>query len=120
MTANVTTKAHYYEHYPHYMGTMTREFTFNIEEVDAIYDEMKADKNDTYEWAEKADELGDAYAFNDIVREWAKIRKVLEKKGEWGGEWEEGSHAISMNSMKEARATVGKIEVEVFERCGEW
>ena len=108
----------YYEHYPHYMGTMNTEHSVDIAKLDGVHDAFKKDKNEGYEALEEMDLPG--YAWGDIVREWPSIRKALENKGEWSGEWEEGSHGISMTNMKDARALVGKIEAAVFERCGEW
>jgi hypothetical protein len=108
----------YYEHYPHYMGTANTEHKLDITKLDEVHDAYKKDENDGYEALEELDLPG--YAWGDIMREWPAIRKALEKKGEWSGEWEEGSHAISMTNIKDARDLVGKIEAEVFERCGEW
>ncbi len=115
---NRTNIAHYYEHYPHMSGTKNNECKIDIEELDAVSDKYKTDKNAGHEALEELALPG--YASYELMMNWPTIRKQLENKGEWSGEWEEGSHGISMTSMKDARDMVGKIEAEVFERCGEW
>ena len=114
-----TTTAHYFEHYPHYMGTMNSKFEFDIEEVDEIHDLMTGQENreladDEQDWYDKMDEvLEHNYAFGEILREWPEIRKALENKGEWADTWEKGSHGISMTCMRDAATQVGLIEARV-------
>lgn len=109
----------YYEHYPHMSGTYNAELKLDIAEMDKVSDLYLKDKEEGFIHLEEEMDLP-GYAWGDILEGWPKIRKALEKVGEWSGEWEEGSHAISMTNMKDARALVGKIEAKVFERCGEW
>ena len=116
-------KAYYFEHYPHYMGTKNSKFATNINSIDEIHDLYLTEKDLGYQdktWYDLLDGLGHSYAFADIIREWPVIRKALETKGVWAGQWEEGSHAISMESMNDAGEEVRKIEAQVAIDTGEW
>lgn len=120
-----TTTAHYYEHYPHMSGTKNNEIEFDIEKIDELFDLKKKEAKVGWQdqtWYELMNEYIESvgYAFGDILEDWPRIRRALENKGEWSGRWEEGSHAISMTSVRDSRGLVGKIEAEVFEECGEW
>ena len=107
---------YYYEYYDHYMGSMRNEFEVSIDELDEISDKIEAGDDDAYDLLDDFD----GYAIGDILRNWKEIRSKLETKGIWGDRWEEGSHAVSMDSMADARGTVGQIEIEVFAEHGEW
>jgi hypothetical protein len=115
--------AYYFEHYPHYMGTKNSKFATKINTIDEIHDVYLSEKDLGYSdktWYESLDALGHSYAFADIIREWPAIRKELETKGVWAGQWEEGSHAISMESMNDAGEEVRKIEAQVAIDTGDW
>ena len=139
MAAKTSTKAFYYEYYPHYMGTTTFEGDFDIEEMDQLHASYVASEKVRKPWSAKVkqpalvleqdraedafesklennlegeDESGASYAWRDILTNWPKIRRALERKGEWADDWEEGSHGISMTSARDARKLVGKLEAK--------
>lgn len=112
--SNETSVMHYYEYYPHYMGTLTTNFKVNIELMDELYDAYKKDTDDDNDVVyDKLKSLGNHYAFMDVLRVWPKIRKKLETKGEWADLWEEGSHGISMTNMKDAKHAVALVEAQM-------
>ena len=104
---------YHFEHYPHYMGTKNNENKVDITVLDELSDRYIADKKDP-ELYEDATEALEGYAQYDIIEEWPKIRRTLETKGVWSGMWEEGSHALSMESIADARSEVGKIEAQIL------
>ena len=110
-------KLYYYEHYPHYMGTKNSKFAVNISDVDELHDlyldQKKRELGDDEEPWYMIVSSWDNYAFGEIIQEWPAVRKALETKGFWAGQWEEGSHAISMDSMRDAANEVGKIEAQI-------
>lgn len=109
---------YHFEHYPHYMGTMNSETKVDITELDALYDryiesdKQPRDETDPTFWEDLVEALN-GYAQYDIVENWPKIRRALETKGVWADTWEEGSHALSMQSLGDASAEVGKIEAKI-------
>lgn len=107
---------YYYEYYDHYLGSMRREVEIDISELDELADKIEANDDDAYDLM---DDLN-TYAIGEVLRNWKEVRRKLETKGIWGGEWEEGSHAVSMESLEDARSTVGQIEIGVCERVAEW
>lgn len=107
---------YYYEYYDHYMGSMRREARIAISKLDAIADKIEADADDAYDMIDEFNTC----AIGEVLRNWKQVRRKLETKGIWGDRWEEGSHAISMQSMADARSTVGQIEIQVFEECRSW
>ena len=111
------TIVYYYEHYPHYLGTKNSEATFTVGQMDHWH---KIEEAGGDGWAEMDEEEMKGYALGDILAEWPAIRKKLKKKGTWGGQWEEGSHAVSTKSFKKAKKAVGKIEAQVTLDCGDW
>ena len=110
---------YYFEHYPHYMGTINSHGKVRIDELDRLHDLLVAAKGGDEEDDVMDDvymglrDLVDNYALLDLVREWPKVRKALETKGVYGAGWEEGSHAISMTSMKDASAVCGQVEKQI-------
>ncbi len=111
----------HYEHYPHYMGTQNSESKVDITELDALSDRYIADKNagsdDIYD---DVCEALNGYAQYELIENWPKIRRTLERKGVWSGRWEEGSHALSMTNVGDARSEVGKIEAEIAADEFDW
>ena len=107
---------YYYEYYDHYMGSSRNEVEISIDELDELADRIQADDREAY------DELDsfDGYAIGEVLRNWKEIRRKLETKGIWGDRWDEGSHAVSMDSMGDARSTVGQIEIEVYAETEGW
>ena len=118
--SNYSNFCYYYEYLDHYMGSDRKEVKIPISKLDEMAEKYgskdDADQIDYEEWLDETN----AYAIGEVLRNWKDIRTKLETKGIWGAEWEEGSHAISMDSMADARNTVGQLEIQVFERCGEW
>lgn len=101
----------HFEHYPHYMGTMNSETKVDITELDALSDRYIEDKDDPT--LDHLEEVLNGYAQYDIIENWPKIRHSLETKGVWADQWEEGSHALSMQSIGDAKSEVGKIEAKI-------
>ena len=114
----------HYEHYPHYMGTQNSESKVDITELDVLSDRYIADKtDDTITDDTIYDDLNEAlngYAQYDIIENWPTIRRSLERKGVWSSTWEEGSHALSMENVHDARSEVGKIEAEIAKDEFDW
>jgi len=108
--------AYYFEHYPHYMGTKNSKFATDINSIDEIHDLYLAQKKIGFEddgWYDKVQDIGDNYAFGDVIQNWPSIRRQLETKGVWADQWEEGSHGISMDSMRDAAQEVAQIEAKI-------
>ena len=116
----------HYEHYPHYLGTMDNETKVDITELDELSDRYiaaggrgKAYEKDQ-ELYEDLEATLNGYASYEILDKWPKIRRALETKGVWSDMWEEGSHALSMQNMRDARSEVGKIEARIKQDEFEW
>jgi len=110
--------AYYFEHYPHYMGTKNSKFATDINTIDEMHDLYLDQKkrqlgDDEESWYGRLEEIGDSYAFGEVIQNWPQIRKQLETKGIWADQWEEGSHGISMDGMKDAAQQVAQIEAQI-------
>ena len=126
----------YFEHYPHYMGTMNVTIKFTNKQFnkvielaktvikarnkplgadDVAYDALSAylgkicKEQDVEEYA-LIESLIDSTEHSP--RRPSSIVNKLKKKGVWSGEWEEGSYAFSNKGAKAARKAVGKIEAK--------
>ena len=112
----------YFEHYPHYTGTMNVTIKFTDKEFDNLVDvakqSIKSDSEAIYDLVEKIEKENGVSiyalvsAFTDKAKRPKTITKALKKKGVWADEWEEGSHAFSTKGSKSARKAVGKIEAK--------
>jgi hypothetical protein len=111
---------YYYEFIDHYMGSKHVKVRIPISKLDEMSEKYTSKDDDEvdecYDWL---DEIG-VYAMNEVLLFWDDVRKDLETKGIWGANWEEGSHAISMDSAADARAKVGDLELDVFKSTGGW
>lgn len=117
----------YFEHYPHYMGTMNSQAKIEIADLDELSDLYIAAKDRKNVEAQNAyDELYEerllsenGYAWYEIIENWPALRRALETKGVYADEWEEGSHGLSMTSAKDAAKVCLEVEKEVQLRCME-
>ena len=132
----------YYEHYPHYMGTLNAEVTFTNKEWKKLITLSKAaikedkalgggsgDAADAFE--DFKDEMekkcgSTLYALDNAIlncydspRRPSTVANAIKKKGVWSAQWEEGSHAFA-TTAKKARKAVGKIEAKVAEDEFDW
>ena len=117
------TTLYYYEHYPHYLGTINSKVELSYDRMAEIAAKWADDEDIGYDLlTEYLDNnvKNTPYALNDVMSEWDNVVKDLSSNKLWGDLWEEGSHAISTESMEKSRSCVGKIELEVAEECGEW
>jgi len=118
------TPIHYFEYYPHHMGTIRREVTFTFEQLGKLHTfAVNPDKHDEFNELETAltTESGPVYALHEALTgdkkedRFAKILAKLEKGKAFGDFWEEGSFAFSSVSMEKAIKKVRKLEQEAFE-----
>ena len=128
----------YFEHYPHYMGTMNatikftdKQFSKVIELAKAAIKESKVVPDGESDAAIALEEFTNAIAekqgmqiyaleealvdYFDSPRRPASITNALKKKGVWSGEWEEGSFAFSNKGVRAAKKAVAKIEAKLAE-----
>lgn len=123
----------YIEHYPHYMGTRNTKAQIELQDFVLL---VLLGKEDEYEVDDGADEVlknvkgSGPYAFtalltNDHIARGNKakmaahLRRILksfEKNGFYAAQWEEGSHAISLEGFeKKAMSAVARIEAQLAE-----
>ena len=111
---------YYYEFIDHFMGSKHVKVRIPISKLDEMADKyMSKDPDEVDECYDWIDGLG-VYAIGEVLNFWDDVRKDLENKGIWGAPWEEGSHAISMDSMDDARSTVGQLEIQVYKDTSGW
>ena len=106
----------YYEFYPHYSGRQfSRVCRFDANELRDIA------KNQDFGYLENA---CDSYAIHDaifgpsednIAAHWKSVEQSLQQKGTWVDYWEEGTHALSVKSMRDAVKAVIEFENNNFE-----
>lgn len=119
------TVLHYFEHYPHYMGTKNSSIEITFAELKAANEYFGSDRDDETDFIEdlvneKENDGETVYSFSELFGDdwghtWKDVLSALNKTGTWAGQWEEGSHGLSVNSLKEAKAAVAMIETELTE-----
>ena len=125
----------YFEHYPHYMGTLNAEIKFTNKEWEKLITlskaaikedkDLKGGEGEAYEAFDTfKDEMekksGDTVYALDVAlldyynspRRPSTIANAINKKGVWSSMWEEGSHAFG-TTAKKAHKAVGEIEAKV-------
>lgn len=117
----------YFEHYPHYLGTMNATVRFTPKQFEDLIDlakkALKGDDDAEELLEDRIDEIqseqgATLYAlsvaltnYGDSPRRPSTIMSALKKKGEWADDWEEGSHAFA-TTIRKARAAVAKVEAK--------
>ena len=126
----------YFEHYPHYMGTMDTKMSIDLDSMIlasvVLGTKDEDDHENIYEdISDGHNGLGDgsAYALATAIRgdNWPitaagqkkhldRVLKALATKGYWADMWEEGSHALAMpGKEKQAIHALALIEAQIEE-----
>jgi hypothetical protein len=126
-------KITYLLYYPHYMGTISQQVKFNLDEFLLVAAAFKGEPEDEdYEYIDGLEERAlnnpmnrPIYALTDIFYEnftdpcgsnYRKLIKALATKGFWVHEWEEGTQAVALPGYeKDALAGMAKIEMQFRE-----
>lgn len=111
---------YYYEFIDHYMGSKHVKHRFPISKLDEMAEKYMSKNDDEvdecYDWIEEVN----VFWITEALNHWGDVRKDLETKGIFSLVVEEGSFAISMDSMEDARRTVAELELEVHMETGGW
>lgn len=107
-------KVYWYEYYPHQSGTYKAAVVLTLPELEALAIAFKTDRDkfDTAIDALEARSKATLYFGFDPFEEKPNLVKELKNKKTIGGLTEEGSYAMSLVSMGEAKAMVRKIEAD--------
>jgi hypothetical protein len=123
-------QVYYFEHYPHYLGTMNATVRLTPKQFEELVGlakkSLKGDEDAEELLTERVDEIADeqnvtVYAlvqaltdYGDSPRRPSTVMSALKKKGVWADLWEEGSHAFATTERR-AKEAVGKVEAKNLE-----
>ena len=109
------TIVYYFEHYPHYTGTLNVDLEIPFGKLKELQSAIADDDYDVI-----AEDIFDpegktVHALENIFDDNCSPLEDLRKTGTWAGQWEEGSFALSVISLKEARSACALVETQLTE-----
>jgi len=113
VTLDPNKKYYWYESYPHYMsGPIEAEAIITGKTLLALKKLYDSNADRDFDKLLKASTKNKKFYFTPEVFDefWIKLTKALAANKTYGAEAEEGSFAISPNSMEEAKKKVDKME----------
>ena len=113
-TLDPAKKYYWFEYYPHQSGTMKAEVAITGKTLMSLKKLFDADDNAAFDKMLAAASKNKKFYFEYEVFDeyWKQIVKSLAANKTFGDMTEEGSFAISPNSMEEAKKKVKKIEAD--------
>ena len=113
-TLDLAKKYYWFEYYPHQSGTMKAEVAITGKTLMSLKKLFDADDNAAFDKMLAAASKNKKFYFEYEVFDeyWKQIVKSLAANKTFGDMTEEGTFAISPNSMEEAKKKVKKIEAD--------